>query len=236
MFLKKMMTMTVLTSFTSFTASAAAAPSLVAPRARTYGEVVQSSVQSFAVVAPIAFGWAAGKHVRQPQMALKLGLRSAQRWGGTSVGFAGGRALSQVMRQTDDVWCSIAGAGAAGILGAPSLGQVPLRVAGFVGMSYLLETVVLPRLQVRSSTQAAVSAPKRRKRPTALAPSGRPTIPSGTQGWTLGTGKRMAWGTRSPWAQTPWGRTIIRWDQKRQAFEDACVARLMPAVLPSGRQ
>ena len=193
-------------------ASALAVPE----RASSYRDVARQAGQSLFIVGPIAFGWAAGPLALQPAAAVRVGLRSAQRWGGASAGFAGGRALSQVMRRTDDVWCSMAGAGAAGLLGTPSLSQIPMRVAGFVIMSYLLESQLLPRL---SAATAVPKSPNKK-----LAPTRMPF--SGTSGWSLGT--RTPWGTRSPWAETSFGRAVIRFDQRRQAFEDACVARLLP--------
>ena len=191
----------------------------VPERAVTYGDVARQIGQSLLVVGPVAFGWAAGPLALQPATALRVGLRSARRWGGASVGFTGGRALSQVVRRTDDSWCSIAGAGAAGLLGAPSLGQVPLRVASFVALSYLFESQLLPRLSEATAASSNPTPKKQQKTPVQMPFSG-------TSGWSLGT--RTPWGSRSPWAETSWGRAITRLDMRRQAFEDACVARLLP--------
>ena len=77
------------------------------PPARTIDDVATVSLQSFSIVGICAFGWVAGPQLGRPGVALRLGARSAQRWGRVSAGFAGGRAACQLLRQAeDDVWCA----------------------------------------------------------------------------------------------------------------------------------
>ena len=197
----------------------AAAPTsaLAGPVARSYKEAASKAVESLAIVGPIAFGWSATPlfFARQPATALSAGLQSAQRWGGTSAGFSGGRAISQVIRETDDVWCAAAGGLAAAILGSPSMQLMPARVCGFVGLSILLETQVVPLIQERTTAQPMRSKPK----PV----QSQRTSPAPIHG-TLKP--RPPWGSRSPWAEEPWMKAISNLDLRRQALEDACVAWL----------
>eukprot|EP00966_Prymnesium_polylepis_P210104 4866115-Prymnesium_polylepis.2 len=141
------------------TSAAVATPALAVPPARTYEEAVQTACRSFAIVGVCAFGWAAG------EAGPRAGFRSARRWGGVSAGFAGGRALMQVVRQTDDEWCAVAGACAGGVLGATSLHQIPARVAVFAVAAFLLETQLAPR--VRDGISALDSAASARPAPKA---------------------------------------------------------------------
>lgn len=188
-------------------------------RAHTYGDALRKTCQSLAIVGPIAFGWSAGPLALQPAVAIRVGMRSAQRWGGTSAGFTGGRAVSQVLRKTDDVWCAVAGAAAAALLGAPSFGQMPARLAGFVAMSYVLETQLLPRAGLGGdSAQLARPQPN----PTKT----RPRSSEKKADWSYGGGARVPWGTNTFFADTAFGKTVIRIDKGRQDFEDACVAWL----------
>ena len=131
--------------------------------------------------------------------------------------------MSQAHRQKDDVWCSIAGAAAAGLLGAPSCRQIPARVAGFVVVSYALEKTLLPRLMETNgaSQQAGCKSSK------------LGTFTGGDGGWKLGA--RAPWGSRTPLADTAVGKAIIYVDLKRQAFEDAVVKALLPELPSSAR-
>ena len=196
-------------------ACCAAAASGADVRCSAYSDALRKTCQSLAIVGPIAFGWSAGPLALQPANAMRVGLRNAQRWGGTSAGFTGGRAMTQVFRETDDVWCSVAGAAAAALLGAASFGQIPTRLAGFVVMSYVLETQLLPRAGLVASS-ARLDRPEPKKRGRAARPPD----------WTYGGGARAPWGTHTPWAGTVVGRMVIRIDRSRQDFEDACVAHL----------
>lgn len=184
-------------------------------QAHTYGDALRKTCQSLAIVGPIAFGWSAGPLALQPAVAMRVGMRSAQRWAGTSAGFTGGRAVSQVLRKTDDVWCAVAGAAAAAVLGAPSFGQMPARLAGFVAMSYVLETQLLPRAGLGGNS--ALARPQLKTRPRS---SKEPAD------WSYGGGARVPWGTNTFFADTVFGKAVIRIDKGRQDFEDACVARL----------
>ena len=184
-------------------------------QAHTYGDALRKTCQSLAIVGPIAFGWSAGPLALQPAVAMRVGMRSAQRWAGTSAGFTGGRAVSQVLRKTDDVWCAVAGAAAAAVLGAPSFGQMPARLAGFVAMSYVLETQLLPRAGLGGNS--ALARPQLKTRPRS---SKKPAD------WSYGGGARVPWGTNTFFADTVFGKAVIRIDKGRQDFEDACVARL----------
>ena len=125
----------------------AAAPSLTLPPARTYGDVVRTSCQSFGIVGTCAFGWTMGQGGRPLVHAMRTGLQSAQRWGRISAGFSGGKALSQVIRSKDDEWCAIMGACVGGLLGAPSPAQIPVRVVYFATAAYILEMHILPRVR-----------------------------------------------------------------------------------------
>ncbi|KAL1520954.1 hypothetical protein AB1Y20_022513 [Prymnesium parvum] len=133
------------------------APPLAAPRATSYQEAASLATLSFTLVASVAFGASAG------QCGVRQSLPLAARWGAVSAGFSGGRALTQVARARDDVWCSVAGACAAGLLGASSRGQIAPRVATFAAMAYLLEAQLLPRLRERVSDSAP--RPSRVRRP-----------------------------------------------------------------------
>ena len=208
----------VFVTYFSAAAAAGSTSAVLVPAARTYKDAARKTCESFLIVAPMTFGWSATPlfFARQPEMALKIGLRSAQRWGGTSAGFSGGRAFTQVIRQTDDVWCAAAGGLAAGLLGSPSIGLIPARVCGFVGLSILLETQLLPRLQELTAAQ-----PPTRSKPKPIETRSR----SATAGRTP-LAPRPPWGSRTPWAEEPWMKAISRLDERRQAFEDACVTWL----------
>ena len=78
--------------------------------------------------------------------ALLSGLQSARRWGGTSAGFSGGRALGHLY-QRDDVQCAVLGACFAGVAGAASVQQIPTRVFAFAAL-----TCALDALQKRLAT------------------------------------------------------------------------------------
>lgn len=216
---------TLLVLTISATSSAGGATAFTVPPARTYSDAVRKTCESFAIVGPIAFSWTACPlfFARQPATALRAGILSAQRWGGTSAGFSGGRAFSQVVRQSDDVYCAVAGGVAAGLLGSPSVALIPARVASFAGLSILLETQVLPRLQT-TSTKVKCKPNLQQKAPVqdrgSPAP-GRPLKP------------RPAWGSRTPWAEQPWMKAISRIDQRRQAFEDSVVEWLMVGGAPA---
>ena len=208
--------------------SSCSAGDLLAPqRANTYGDVLRTTGKSFAIVAPIAFGWSARPCAMwSPEKALRLGLHSARRWGGTSAGFSGGCALTQVVRNSDDVWCSVAGAGAAGLLGSPSIGQIPVRVVGFIAMSYALETQLLPRLQ------EATSAPGPSDRARPKTKKSQPPTAGGFVGGSWSLGSRAPWGSQTPWAEARFMKAVTRVDLARQAFEDRCVAWLLPEPVP----
>ena len=188
-------------------------------QAHTYGDALRKTCQSLAIVGPIAFGWSAGPLALQPAVAMRVGMRSAQRWAGTSAGFTGGRAVFQVLRKTDDVWCAVAGAAAAALLGAPSFDQVPVRLAGFVALSYVLETQLLPRAGLGGDS-AQLGRPQ--PNPTKT----RPRSSKQPADWSYGGGARVPWGTNTFFADTALGKAAIRIDTGRQNFEDACVARL----------
>lgn len=192
--------------------------------ARTYRDAIRKTCESFAIVGPVAFSWSAAPLLlsRQPGAAFRVGLSSAQRWGGTSAGFSGGRAFSQAARGTDDVWCAVAGGIAAGLLGSPSAALIPARVASFAGLSILIETQLLPRLQEGTSAQAA--KPSRSIKPKRTVQHGRLTS---ARGHALAP--RAPWGSQTPWAEKPWMKAISRIDQGRQDFEDRCVAWLAPS-------
>ena len=194
--------------------------------AHTYREAVRKTGESLAIVGPIAFGCSAAPLLlsRQPRAALTVGLRSAQRWGGTSAGFSGGRAFCQVARRTDDVWCAVAGGIAAGLLGSPSVALIPARVASFAGLSILIESQLIPRLQEGTSGAQATAKPK----PKRVIPLERRTSDSGHP-----LAQRAPWGSRTPWADKSWMKAISRFDQGRQDFEDRCVAWLAPSASPS---
>ena len=196
-------------------AAAGSTSAILVPPARSYKDAVTKAAESFAIVGPIAFGWSAMPlfFARQPAMALSAGLQSVQRWGGTSVGFSGGRAISQVIRQTDDdVWCAAAGGLAAAILGSPSIELVPARVCGFVGLSILLETQLVPLIKERTAAQPVRSKPN----PVPQSQRTSPPVPGALK-------PRPPWGSRTPWAEEPWMKAISKLDLRRQAFEDACV-------------
>jgi hypothetical protein len=191
------------------------------PHAHTYRDAVRKTCESFAIVGPIAFGWSATPLLlsQQPRAALSVGLRSLQRWGGTSAGFTGGRAFSQAVRGADDVWCAAAGGMAAGLLGAPSVALLPARVASFAGLSILIETQLVPHLQQRTASPAA-------KPSRTIEPSKRIIHPRQQSARGHALSPRPPWGSQTPWADTPWMRAISRLDQGRQGFEDRCVAWL----------
>lgn len=85
------------------------------PRAETAGDVLRAASTSFLLVGATCFGWAAtssqgalqGVALTSP-LRLRAGLHSAQRWGRVSAGFNGGRAIGQVWRRGDDIWCVLA--------------------------------------------------------------------------------------------------------------------------------
>lgn len=125
-----------------------------AERARGYRQVGSTCATSFALVGITVFGWSA------PRVGAVPALLRAQRWGRVSAGFSGGRALSQVLRDTDDEWCAVAGACTAGLLGASSIAQIPLRVCSFGTLSYIFEAQLSPRIR-ESSWLVAMRDPSR---------------------------------------------------------------------------
>jgi len=72
---------------------------------------------------------------------MPVALASARRWASVSAGFAGGRAIGQCYRGTDDKVCRMIGALCGGALGASTLAEVPVRMAAFAAMTYVIETV-----------------------------------------------------------------------------------------------
>ena len=78
---------------------------------------------------------------------LKAGVQAAQRWGRISAGFVGGRNIGQVVRKTDDLWCSTAGAVLGGAAAASSLAEVPQSIATFVGFSLFMDLAFSGRQQ-----------------------------------------------------------------------------------------
>lgn len=72
---------------------------------------------------------------------MPVALFNARRWAGVSAGFAGGRAVAQCYRGTDDRYTRMVGALCGGALGASSVAQVPVRMAAFAAMTWVLETI-----------------------------------------------------------------------------------------------
>lgn len=123
-------------------AGAATLSPMTKPIASSPLVVARETLTSFVVVGTTCFG---GRSIgalcnRQAlQPALLSGLRSARRWGGVSAGFSGGRALGQLVRKCDDVYCAMLGACLAGAAGATSVDQIPMRVLAFTTMAIVLD-------------------------------------------------------------------------------------------------
>ena len=81
------------------------------PLASNPADVVASAATSFGLVGGVSFVWTSASYtVMRRAQPLKAGVQAAQRWGRISAGFVGGRNIGQVVRKTDDLWCSTAGA------------------------------------------------------------------------------------------------------------------------------
>ena len=116
-----------------------------------------------------------------PSHALLSGLQSARRWGGTSAGFSGGRALGQWIRKTDDVHTAVLGACFAGAAGAASLDQIPTRMFAFTALTCCLDVF---RNQLATLELREAQRPKRRREvgpglveKSAANPHGIPVLP-----------------------------------------------------------
>eukprot|EP00965_Chrysotila_dentata_P138306 4574460-Pleurochrysis_carterae.AAC.5 len=75
--------------------------------ARTPLDAIQTTCSSFLSVGGVCFVWSTGSSLfkRTPfRTACSVGVMSARKWGGTSAGFSGGRAIGQVIRGGDDIW------------------------------------------------------------------------------------------------------------------------------------
>ena len=115
-----------------------------ATHTHTTSAVVRESLTSLLVVGSVCFGGTTVQALcnrQAPQLALASGLHSARRWGGSSAGFSGGRALGQLLRQRDDVLCAALGACLAGVCGATSINQIPMRVGAFVAVTGALDVM-----------------------------------------------------------------------------------------------
>ena len=121
--------------------------------AKTPLDVVASATGSFVTVGGFGFVVTAiqeaykrravsgGARTAVPYFVFQAALRNGQRWGRVSAGFAGGRAIGQVMRGADDSFCGYVGSIAGGIGAATSRSQVVSSVATFVGFQYLIDNL-----------------------------------------------------------------------------------------------
>ena len=84
------------------------------PIASNVGDVVGATVSSGALVGGVGFVWRAMLRFKGPA----AGLAAAKRWGGVSAGFAGGRALGQLMTGDDGTFCQVLAAVGGGAVAA----------------------------------------------------------------------------------------------------------------------
>ena len=131
-----------------------------APIATSPLGVAREALTSFTVTGTFAFCSTSLRALgRQGSRPLLVGLKSARRWGGTSAGFSGGRALGQLIFKRDDVYCAMLGAACAGAAGATSADMIPTRMVTFAAMA-----IVLDRAAARRSSGALLSQPSGPKR------------------------------------------------------------------------
>ena len=120
-----------------------AAPAV--PLANHPGDVISTAVNNFLLVGGVSYVWSAGSAVvtRKPG-PLALAKASGLRWGKVSSGFAGGRALGQLFRKTDDKWCGVVGAVFGGAAAASSVAEMPSSILSFVAFGLAIDTFMVP--------------------------------------------------------------------------------------------
>lgn len=140
------------------------------PIAKNIGDVISTTVGSFASIGSMGFIFTAAQESMArakvsgaarkavPRFVVRAALMNAQRWGRVTAGFAGGRALGQVWRGADDQVCSICGAVAGGAAAASSIADMPASVFTFVAFSYALDK--LTGSGTAGTSEARATAPK----------------------------------------------------------------------------
>jgi len=130
---------------------AAAAPDMP-PIAENLGDVVGTTAGSFFTIGGLGFVFTlfsegskrantGGKaRAMMPYFVMRAAVLQGQRWGRVSAGFAGGRALGQVIRGVDGSACAMYGAVFGGIAAAPSVAAIPSSVASFAAFTYFIES------------------------------------------------------------------------------------------------
>ena len=123
----------------------AAPPPVAQPIANNLGDVVGATVSSFAIVGGLSGVWCTlSSVVTRKAGPLGLGWQAAKKWGKVSSGFAGGRALGQVIRKKDDLWCGVAGGIFGGAAAASSIADMPSSILSFVAFGLVIDTVLTP--------------------------------------------------------------------------------------------
>jgi uncharacterized protein (DUF697 family) len=118
--------------------------------AKTPLDALQRTGQAFLTVGGFGFTMTAfqegskraavWRHSLTPRYVIGSSLMQAQRWGRVSAGFAGGRALGQVLRGVDDGTCAMMGSIFGGVLAAPNLAAIPSSVATFAAFGYFIDS------------------------------------------------------------------------------------------------
>ena len=115
------------------------------PLAKHPGDVISAAVSNFALVGGVSYVWTAGSAVVTRKAGpLALAKASGLRWGKVSSGFAGGRALGQLWRKTDDKWCGVVGAIFGGAAAAGSVADMPSSIFSFVAFGLVIDTFLVP--------------------------------------------------------------------------------------------
>ena len=143
------------------------------PIAKTPLDVVQKTAGAFCTVGSLGFAMTAfqecskradvWRHTQVPRYVIRNSLIQAQRWGRVSAGFAGGRALGQVLRGVDDSTCAMMGSIAGGVCAASELSAIPSSVATFAAFGYFIDSFSNGNRQASPERQLADEVARREK-------------------------------------------------------------------------
>jgi hypothetical protein len=123
------------------------------PLAKTPGDVARTTLTSYASLGGLGFSFTAVSETlarrnvggmarsRVPYFVVQSALKAGNKWGKLSAGFAGGRALGQVIRGADDRIASSMAAICGGIASANSVAEIPTSVGTFLAFTYFIDTM-----------------------------------------------------------------------------------------------
>ena len=123
-----------------------------APMAKTPQDVAKAAASGFATLGGLGFGVTfVSEAIKRsdvqgkarsavPYFVMQASMSQGLRLGKVSAGFAGGRALGQLIRGVDDMGTAMIAACAAGILSSPTVQSIPTNVLTFMCFSYFIDS------------------------------------------------------------------------------------------------